>query len=147
MPPYYVTAFQRYVGPQGRIATFAAVHASATGALLTTVAVPTLMGQGGTQGPSISPAADARTFVITELDQNGSHNVTWFFVLRLGARGRSASLARLPITISPSLSVDDVALSPDASRLAISLQSCRGGSCQWSGIRVVGWPPAPRRRG
>jgi len=137
MPPYYVTVYQRYVGRQGRITTTAAVHDSATGAQLTTVPVPTLMSGGGAQGPSISAAADDRTFIITELVQNGRHNITWFFLLRVGTHGRSANLTRLPITVPAALSVDDVALSPDASRLAISLQSCSGSSCQYSGIRVV----------
>jgi hypothetical protein len=137
MPPYYVTAYQSYVGPQGPITTTAAVHDSATGALLTSVPVPTLVSEGGTQGPSISAAADDRTFVITELDRNGRHNITWFFLLRVAAHGRSASLTRLPITVPPALSVDSVALSPDARKLAISLQSCSGSSCQYSGIRVV----------
>jgi hypothetical protein len=134
MPPYYVTVFQRYVGPQGRITTTAAVHNSATGALLTTVPVPTLPSG---QGPTITAAADDRTFIITELVQNGTHNIAWFFRLRVAAHGRSASLTRMPIIVPASLSVDDVALSPDGSRLAISLQSCRGSSCQYSGVRVI----------
>jgi hypothetical protein len=137
MPPYYVTAFQSYVGPQGRITTTAAVHDSATGALLTSVPVPTLLIGGGSQGPSISAAADDRTFVITELGQNGRTNVTWFFLLRVGDHGRSASLTRLPITVPADLSIDDVALSPDGSKLAISLQHCSGNACQYTGIRVV----------
>jgi hypothetical protein len=136
MPKYYVAVYQRYVGPQGRITTTAAVHASATGATLTTVPVPTLFSDGGTQGPSISAAADDRTFIITELAQ-GAHNITWFFRLHLGANGRAASLTKLSVTVPSSLSVDDVALSPDASKLAISVQSCHGGSCQYSGVRLV----------
>jgi hypothetical protein len=137
LPPYYVTLFQRYVGRQGRITTTAAVHDAATGALLTSVPVPTLLSGGGAQCPAITAAADDRTFIIAELVQNGTHNIAWFFRLRVAAHGRSASLTRMPITVPASLSVDDVALSPDASRLAISLQSCRGGGCQYSGIRVV----------
>jgi hypothetical protein len=42
MPPYYMTVFQRYAGAQGRITTTAAVFDSATGAVLTTVPVPTV---------------------------------------------------------------------------------------------------------
>jgi hypothetical protein len=136
-PPYYVTVFQRYAGAHGQIITIAAVHDSATGAALTTVRIPTLMSQGGTQGPSITAAGDDRTFVITELGQTGTRNLARFFLLRVTEHGRAASLTRLPITVPGNLSVDDVALSPDGSRLAITVQSCRGADCQHSGIRVV----------
>jgi hypothetical protein len=138
MPPYYVTVFQRYTGPRGgRVTTTAAVHDSATGAQLSSVAVPALLGAGTAPGPMISAAADDRTFVITELIQNGQHNISRFFLLHVADQGRSASLTRLPITVPASLAIDDVALSPDGSRLAISLQSCSGNNCQYSGIRVV----------
>jgi hypothetical protein len=57
-----------------------------------------------------------------------------FYLLRVAADGRSASLSRLPIS-GPGPS--DVALSPDGSTLAMVVQPCPAGTCQGLGIRVV----------
>jgi len=46
LPPYYVVAFQRYINDGRTIATYAAVHETATGAALASVRVPTLMTPG-----------------------------------------------------------------------------------------------------
>jgi hypothetical protein len=138
MPPYYVTAFQAYVDNGSRVATTAAVHDSATGATLTTVPIPTLTdSQGGTQGPSITAAADDRTFIITE--QSDNPNVIRFYLLRAAANGRSAKLSRLPLSVPGYLSVSDVALSPDGRRLAMDVQHCNAKteSCPYTGVRVV----------
>jgi hypothetical protein len=155
-------------GSNGEPVTFAAVHDSATGATLVTVPLPTLTGyQGGTMGPSITAAGDDRTFVVTETAQvkagtatrtirttmpptkrfpHGrtitSHvpamkNVTKFYRLRVAADGRSASLRLLPVSIG-NLGVDDVALSPDGTKLAVAAQSCQSASrCAFTGIRVI----------
>jgi hypothetical protein len=124
--------------------------------------------QGGTQGPSITAAGDDRTFIITESAQVAAgsatrtithrlpptprfphgrtvtthvpaamRNVTKFYLLRVAANGRSARLGLLPVSIG-SLSMDDVALSPDGSKLAVAAQSCQSANhCQFSGIRVI----------
>ena len=137
MPPYYVTAFQTYDGGNGRlILTFAVVHDSATGAVLATVRVPTLTAQGGTGGLSITAAGDDRTFIITE--QPGPP-VVGFYLLRVAANGRSAKLSRLPLSLPGYLSVTDVALSPDARRLAMDVQHCNAKtqSCPYTGVRVI----------
>ena len=137
MPPYYVTAFQTYDGGNGRlILTFAVVHDSATGAVLATVRVPTLTAQGGTGGLSITAAGDDRTFIITE--QPGPP-VMGFYLLRVAANGRSAKLSRLPLSLPGYLSVTDVALSPDARRLAMDVQHCNAKtqSCPYTGVRVI----------
>jgi hypothetical protein len=137
MPPYYVTAFQTYAGGNGRlILTFAVVHDSATGAVLATVRVPTLTAQGGTGGLSITAAGDDRTFIITE--QPGPP-VMGFYLLRVAANGRSAKLSRLPLSLPGNLSLTDVALSPDARRLALDVQHCNAKtqSCPYTGVRVV----------
>jgi hypothetical protein len=142
MPPYYVTAYQSFSGgSNGEPGTFAAVHDSATGATLTTVRMPTLEGyQGGTEGPRITAAGDDRTFVITEsatLSPAAWDSVSKFYLLRVAADGRSASLRLLPVSIR-NLMVDGVALSPDGSKLAVAAQRCQGaGRCQFTGIRVI----------
>ena len=139
MPPYYVTAYQSFVGAApSHVVTMATVHDSATGAALTTVPLPTLTdSQGGTQGPSITAAGDDRTFVITE--QSDTPRVIKFYQLRVAANGRSASLSRLPVSVPGYLSVTDLALSPDGRRLAMDVQECsaKTESCPFTGIRVV----------
>src|SRR5260370_27762476 len=140
MPRFYVTAWQTYAGSNNgrQIPTFAVVHDSATGAALATVPVPTLTGsQGGTRGPSITSAGDDRTFVITE--QSTSPNVIKFYRLRVAADGRSAKLSSLPMSVPRDLSVTDVALSPDGTRLALDVQHCHAKtqSCPYTGSRVV----------
>jgi hypothetical protein len=137
MPPYYVTAWQTFAGNNGGpIPTFAVVHDSATGAVLATVRVPTLTdSQGGTQGPSVTGAADDRTFIITE--QSDTPRVVRFYLLRVAPDGRSATLSRLPLSVPGYLSVTDLALSPDGTRLALDVQHCSAQTCPYTGIRVV----------
>jgi len=151
MPLYYVNVYQNYVGPSPLHAvTLAVVHDSATGAALTTVHVPTLTAWHGQQeGPRITAAGDDRTFVITETAQqsegtatkNGRpaavKNVTMFYLLRVAADGRSASLSPLPVSIG-NLTVDDVALSAHGGKLAVAAQSCQSSdNCTFTGIRVI----------
>ena len=140
MPRFYVTAWQTYAGSNhGRqIPTFAVVHDSATGATLATVRVPTLTdSQGGTQGPSITAAADDRTFLITE--QSDTPKAIRFYLLRVARGGRSATLSRLALSIPGYLSVSDVALSPDGRRIAMDVQHCsvKTQSCPYTGVRVI----------
>jgi hypothetical protein len=135
VPPYYVTAYQAFAGSNGgTVRTFAVVHDSVTGAALATVRVPTLTdSQGSTGGLSITAAADDRTFVITE--QPG--RPVGFYLLRVAANGRSAKLSTLRIRVPGYLSVSDVALSPDGTRLAMDVQDCGTKSCRYSGVRIV----------
>lgn len=135
MPPYYVTAYQAFVGSNGAtVRTYAVVHDSATGKALATVRVPTLIAQDGTGGLSITAAGDDRTFVIT---QEPGATVTGFYLLHVGANGHSAKLSTLPVHIPASLSVTDDALSPDGRRLALDVQDCNIKTCQYAGIRIV----------
>ncbi len=156
MPPYYVT-----LALGNPNTTTALVRDSATGAVLAMAPVPTLVTSNGTQSPLITAAGDDRTFVITELGQEpagkatrtiqlGNHTTqvpaNWerlakFYLLRVAANGRSASVTRLPIGLPGNLGVTDVALSPDGSMLAIGAQSCQMADgtlhCRYSGIRVI----------
>jgi hypothetical protein len=140
MPRYYVTVWQTDAGSGNghRIPTYAVVHASATGAALATVRVPTLAdAHGGVQGPSVTAAGDDRMFVIME--QSDVPRVNVFYRLRVAANGRSATLSRLRVSVPAYLALTDVALSPDGTRLAMDVQHCnaRTGSCPYTGIRVV----------
>jgi hypothetical protein len=155
MPAYYVTLAMGDSprGPSNPNVTTAFVRDSATGDALATVPVPTLTTSNGTQSPSITAAGDDRTFVITEVGQEPAGNAAkagtphpaadWtrlarFFLLRVAANGRSASLTRLPISVPGDVGVNDVALSPDGGMLAIAGQSCSAAShCRYTGIRVI----------
>ncbi len=138
LPRYYVVAFQRYINDGRTIATYAAVHKTSTGALLASVRVPTLMTQGGANGPSITGAAGDRTFVLVESGQTSVDDVVWCFLLRVAANGRSVKLSKLPVSIPSSMAIDDAALSPDGTRLAMAAQwSCGARRCDDAGIRVV----------
>jgi hypothetical protein len=129
MPPYYVTLTGAMVSQ--RPVLTAAVRDSATGALLTTVNVPVRQNVSklGVMPPmpsGITASANGRTFAIT--DDLG------FFLLRVAPGGRSARLSRLPINAAYILS-DSAALSPDGSKLAIDVESCKR-ACR-EGIEVV----------
>ncbi len=64
-------------------------------------------------------------------------NVIKFCLLRVAANGRSAGLSALPLTVPGYLSAQDVALSPDGTRLAMDVQHCNKSTCPYTGIRVV----------
>jgi hypothetical protein len=65
-------------------------------------------------------------------------NTVKFLLLKVAAGGRSAALTTLPLSLPGSFAVNDVALSPDGSRLAIAAQACQSAShCRYTGIRVV----------
>jgi hypothetical protein len=141
MPPYLVTLAATY--PQN--APWAFVRDSATGAVLTSVHLPALVTSGGSSSPSIT-AGDDRTYIITVSgwDQGKAtttgppHEVSInrYYLMRLAADGRSASLTRLHIPISPH-ATDGIALSPDGSMVATAVQACHVGGCQYTGIQVV----------
>jgi hypothetical protein len=129
VPRYYLTVDQPGSGHVAR----AVVHGSATGAALASARIPLL----GSESPSVTGAADGRTFIIVDnTGQAPGHGYgVRFYRLRAAPDGRTVRLDRLPITVWP-LAVDDVALSPDGGRLAIAEQSCRGNRCQYSQIQV-----------
>jgi hypothetical protein len=138
LPRYYVVAFQRYINDGRTIATYAAVHETATGAELASVRVPTLITQGGANSPSVTGAGDDRTFVLMESGQTSVHDVVRCFLLRVAANGRSVKLTRLSVSIPSSMAIDDAALSPDGTRLAMTAQwSCGASRCDEAGIRVA----------
>jgi hypothetical protein len=138
VPPLYVLTYQSYVHGGHRIVTYAAIRSSATERALARVALPTLFYQGGAYGPSITAAADDRTFVVMESNQTSVHDIVWLFRLQVSASGRSIQVSKLPVRTPPSVAIDDVALSPDGTRLAMTAQwNCGRSRCQYAGIRLV----------
>lgn len=123
MPAYYVTVeFGGPINGNSAITMTAVVRSSATGALLRTVPLPNLNGEGG--GPVITAAGDDRHFVIAL--STGRSDVTRFYLLTLGASGRMASLATLPVHPFPANeSVSGIALTPDGTQLAITVHRIR----------------------
>jgi hypothetical protein len=124
LPRYYVVAFQHYTNAVHKIAALA------------TVRVPRLIADGS--NPTISGAADDRTFVLTEETDPVVHEVVWCFLLRVAANGRSVRVTRVPISFPSSMRIYDTALSPDGTRLAMTAQwSCGKTRCAGAGIRIV----------
>jgi hypothetical protein len=138
VPRFYVLAAQSYVDGGRKFVTYAAVHSSATGGTLARVTLPGLLSQGGYFAPSITGAANDRTFVVMETNHASAEGIVWLFRLQVSASGRSIKVTRLPVHVPPTMAIDDVALSPDGSRLAMTAQwNCGQNGCQYSGIRVV----------
>jgi hypothetical protein len=138
VPRFYVLADQRYVDGGRTLVTQAAVHSSATGGTLAQVTLPGLLYQGGYYPPSITGAANDRTFVVMETNRTSVNSIVWLFRLQVSANGRSIKVTRLPVHVPPTVAIDDIALSPDGSRLAMTAQwGCGQSRCQHSGIRLV----------
>jgi hypothetical protein len=129
-------AYQSYEGR--KIVTYAAVHSSATGRTLARVTLPGLLDQGGSYGPSITGAANDRTFVVMEMNHASVSSIVWLFRLQISASGQSIRVTRLPVRVPPAMAVDDVALSPDGTKLAMTAQwNCGQAACEYTGIQVV----------
>jgi hypothetical protein len=162
MPPYYVTLAATY--PQN--APWAFVRDSATGAVLTSVHLPALVTSEGSSSPSITAGDDGTYIItvsgqetvgratrtstfrmpptpryphgraITVRGPADVVTVNRYYLLRVAADGRSASLTRLDIPLSPH-ATDRMALSPDGTMVATAIQVCHAGGCQYTGIQVV----------
>jgi len=119
VPPYYV-----WLTEPGSAPSVATVRMTATGAALGTIKAAV---SGGTIA-SVTAAADDRTFVLDE--QPFVYNVPGadqtrqprtFYLLRLSAAGRPASVIKLPISEPSGAGVTGVALSPDGTELAVAI--------------------------
>jgi hypothetical protein len=130
VPEFYVAMTPGVMGMNNR----AQVRATATGAVLATVAAPAPYNTFSW----VSAAADDRTFVLAaqewtpiprgsasdSIEERDDDTPTKFFVLRLSSGGRTARLSALPIPVQPgSVWIDGIALSPDGSRLAVVINS------------------------
>jgi hypothetical protein len=117
MPRYYVTIGQYVFHPE------AVVRQSASGKVTGQVAIPS------SARPAVSvvtAAADDRSFIIGAYQNGPAGSLDLrFFRLRITAGGRPGPLTELPgaVPFVPALpSVQGIALSPDGTRLAVSLQ-------------------------
>lgn len=124
VPPYYVTATQ----------TDAVVHLTVSGASVATIR-PSL--PGGTM-VAVTAAGDGRTFVLGEQSQD--RKVVTFYQFRLGSSGRPGALTRLPMSVTDGQTLRGMALSPDGTKLAISLVP--GGGVQQVRLYPVHGGPA-----
>jgi hypothetical protein len=130
VPGFYVAMTPGYMGMNNR----AQVRATATGAVLATVAAPAPYNTFSW----VSGAADDRTFVLAAqewtpippgsagepIEQRDDASPTKFFALHLSSDGRVAHLSALPIPVQPgSVWIDGIALSPDGSKLAVAVNS------------------------
>ncbi len=154
VPPFYVA-----LAPGGMSQNnHAVVRATATGALLATVAPPRPYGAFDW----VTAASDDRTFVLAAqpwVNTGGGiddkNEPTKFFLLRLSASGRMTGLTALPIPQEPASAwIDGIALSPDGSELAVaddrafaddepaiqvfSLATGAGRKWVWPGTGVIG---------
>jgi hypothetical protein len=126
VPGFYVALTPGYMGVNNR----AQVRATATGAVLATVAAPAPYNTFSW----VSAADDDRTFVLAAqqwtpvppgsasgpIEKRNDDTPTKFFVLHLSSGGRTAQLSALPIPVQPgSVWIDGIALSPDGSKLAV----------------------------
>ena len=143
VPGFYVAMTPGGMGMNNR----AQVRATATGAVLATVAAPAPYNTFSW----VTAAADDRTFVVAaqewtpippgsageSIEQRDDDSPTKFFVLHLSSGGRTARLSPLPIPVQPgSVWVDGIALSPDGSKLAVVISSTAAPVAGSTGIAV-----------
>jgi hypothetical protein len=130
VPKFYVAMTPGGMGRNNR----AQVRATASGAVLATVAAPAPYNTFSW----VTAAADDRTFVLAaqqwtpippgsagaSIEKRDNDTPTKFFVLRLSSDGRTAGLSALPVPVQPgSVWIDGIALSPDGSKLAVAVNS------------------------
>src|SRR5215470_3083927 len=96
VPRYYLTLDRPWSGHVAR----AVVHGSATGAALATARIPLL----GGESPSVTGAADGRTFIIVDntYEAPGHGYGVRFYRLRVGPDGRAVRLDTLRMKVWPS---------------------------------------------
>ena len=91
--------------------------------------------------PSITGAGNDRTFVVLETNHTSVGSIVWLFRLQVSASGRSIQVTRLPVHVPSIMAIDDIALSPDGSRLAMTAQwNCGQDRCHALGryLQAIG---------
>jgi len=126
IPPYFVAV--AFTGAVAESQAVAVVRDTVSGRVLATIK-PSI--RGGTIR-AVSAAGDDRTFLLDEQtpttpapygpvsEYAGPHT---FYLLRLSAAGRVSSLTRLRVTVPATRVLLAFALSPDARRLALTVQA------------------------
>jgi hypothetical protein len=132
VPPYYVTLDEsRAAGWSMR--QQAAIRATATGKLITRIAVPAPYNTVR----FVTVAADDRTFVLLAQRESGRSSVMVFFLVRFTAATAAVRVTALPIaTMSAQTAVSGIALSPDASQLAVAIRGSGPGQVRDARILV-----------
>jgi hypothetical protein len=133
IPRYYVT-ISRYVVPLQAV-----VRDSANGQVTGAVTVPAVV---RADVADITAAADDRSFIIGAYDVDPAGTMDYrLFRLRISASGRPAPLTELLVIAlpRPATTVGGIALSPDGTKVAISLQYqvASMDSIPYGGIEVV----------
>jgi hypothetical protein len=151
VPPYYVVLGGENPSPTAAQPLLAEIRATATGAVVATIAPPKPYGTF----IAATAATDDRTFVLAATPWVVHHadggvsipeSPTKFFLLRLGPGARTAHLTALPIPRQPG-TASDIALSPDGTRLAVASRDASAGgpaiqvfSVATGSQRVWTWP-------
>ena len=120
VPPYYVAITSH--GNPNFAPSYAVVKATVSGKTLATIG-PSVA--GGTI-LAVTAAADDRTFVLDEQhwsdDENSSYQTRTFYEFRLSSAGQPGPLTRLPLTVPDGQLLTGLAMSPDGSKLAITVE-------------------------
>jgi hypothetical protein len=120
VPPYYVAITSR--GNPNLDPSYAVVKATVSGKTLATIG-PSVA--GGTI-LAVTAAADDRTFVLDEQHWSDSENQGYgtrtFYEFRLSSAGRPGPLTRLPMIVPNGQLLTGLAMSPDGSKLAITVE-------------------------
>jgi hypothetical protein len=130
VPRFYVTLSPQ---PGPRPGLVAAVHASATGQILSRAVIP-----ASTDDADIAADGSDRAYLI---DYASSADRQVLLLLQVAANGRSATLTRLAANLAPSLGpsgwIDGLAVSPDGKQVALALQvSTNDGQASYGEILV-----------
>ncbi|MBV9095591.1 MAG: hypothetical protein JO132_17255 [Streptosporangiaceae bacterium] len=119
IPRYYVAITSR--GNPSLHPSYAVVQATTTGATL--AAIEPSVAHGTIL--AVTAAADDRTFVLDEapyaMGGNSAYGPRTFYLLRLRLDGHLQSLSRLPMSVPGGQWMTGLALSPDASKLAMAV--------------------------
>jgi hypothetical protein len=127
IPPFYLT----FAGGQGGRQHLVS-HSTATGAVLATILPPKPYGNFSL----VTAAADDRTFVVAAEPWRAAPR-TKFFLIRLDRSGRVQQLTALPIPQLPATElVSAIAISPDASKLAVAVEKAAPRNTENPEIRV-----------
>jgi hypothetical protein len=127
IPPFYLTFAGGRGGRQHLVS-----HSTATGAVLATILPPKPYGNFSL----VTAAADDRTFVLAA-ERWQPISPTKFFLIRLGRDGRLQQFTALPIPQLPAAELASaIAISPDASKLAVAVEKAAPRNTKNPEIRV-----------
>jgi hypothetical protein len=116
VPPYYVAITSR--GNSAFNPSYAVVKATVSGKTLATIQPSVARGAI----LAVTAAADDRTFVLDEQRDNQPFDTRTFYEFRLNSSGQPGPLTRLPMTVPNGQLLTGMALSPDGSKLAITVE-------------------------